>query len=137
MHFDEPECSRWLEQAKYTLKAAENDHKGEFYSWCCFKTQQAAEYALKGLLYGIAELGTGHSLLKICERLEDSDINCEEIREFARKLDRFYIATRYPDAVPEGTPKEFYSKEDSKRAMGYAKRIIAFVEVKIDDLRKD
>jgi HEPN domain-containing protein len=100
MELDEPEYSRRLEQAKYTLKAAENDHNGGFYPRCCFKSQQAAEYALKGLLSGIGEIAAGHSLLKLCSQLGESDINCGGIEDFARKLDRFYIPTRYPDSLP-------------------------------------
>lgn len=126
MDFDESEYRRWMEQAEYTPKAAGNDHKGGFFSWSCFKSQQAAEYALKGLLLGIGELATGHSLLKLCENLEEAGITCDDVADLARKLDKFYIPTRYPDAYPEGSPSAYYAKDDSEAANRYAKKIIRF-----------
>ena len=45
--FDREEFERWLKQAEKTLESAERDKNNEDYNWCCFKAQQAAEYAVK------------------------------------------------------------------------------------------
>jgi len=54
--FDKDEYERWLRQAKDTLESAEEDLKNHRFNWSCFKAQQAAEYAVKGLLYGLGSI---------------------------------------------------------------------------------
>lgn len=137
MIFNKSEYERWILQAKYTIKATENDLKGGFYSWACFKAQQSAEFALKGLLHGIGESALGHSLLKLTEQINDCDIEVSGIEGFSRKLDKFYIPTRYPDTHPAGIPKEYYTREDANTAISYAKKIVKFVEEVANGLEKD
>jgi HEPN domain-containing protein len=43
----------------------------------------------------------------------------------ARKLDRYYISARYPDAYAEGAPYEYFDEEQAHEALGFAR---AFVE---------
>ncbi len=52
-YLDEDEYTRWMSNAKYTLKSAENDKAEEFYNWACFKAQQATEYAVKAYIRGM------------------------------------------------------------------------------------
>lgn len=68
--FDTEEYERWLGQAENTLKSAEHDSKAGDYNWACFKCQQAAEYAIKGMLRGLGKPAAGHSLLKLLEELK-------------------------------------------------------------------
>jgi HEPN domain-containing protein len=42
-----------------------------------------------------------------------------------KKLDRFYIPTRYPNGVPEGTPRENYTAGDSEFALRIARMVYA------------
>jgi len=51
--FDQEEYRRWMKQAEATLSSAKRDKDYGDYNWCCFKAQQAAEFAVKGLLYGV------------------------------------------------------------------------------------
>jgi len=39
-------------------------------------------------------------------------------------LARSYISSRYPDAVPSGTPKQYFSYSDAENAYECAKRIV-------------
>jgi len=133
---DKEEFSRWFEQAKHTLLSAENDAKGGFFDWSCFKCQQAAEFSLKGLLYGLGEVGVGHSLLKLLDQLIESSIQTDEIEDIARKLDKFYIPTRYPDAHPSGSPARYYTTGDAKFALSYAKKILKFSKEVADGLNE-
>jgi len=130
--FDKDEFGRWMTQADYTLKSAENDMNGKFYSWACFKSQQAAEYALKALLSAIGEIPAGHSLSKLAEQLDENDFDCGEIKSACRRLDRLYIPTRYPDAYAEGSPNQYYEKKDATDAIGDARRIISFARKRAD-----
>jgi HEPN domain-containing protein len=45
------ESLRWFKQAEKDLKAAKNSLQSADYEWACFQAQQAAEKALKSILY--------------------------------------------------------------------------------------
>ena len=45
------ESMRWFKQAEKDLKASKNSLKLGDYEWACFQAQQAAEKALKSILY--------------------------------------------------------------------------------------
>ena len=50
----------------------------------------------------------------------------EELRNEAMELDKAYIPTRYPNAIPEGAPFEIYTKEEAERLILYAEEILRF-----------
>jgi HEPN domain-containing protein len=124
---DREECKRWLEQAEKTLESAERDKQAGDYNWCCFKAQQAAEFALKGLLYGIGVSAVGHSLLKLLGELGKRGFQTSDLARDARILDRHYIPARYVNAHPEGAPFEFYDLPTAEEALKSARKIISFV----------
>lgn len=126
--FDKEEFERWMKQAERTLKSAERDKNATDYSWACFKAHQAAEFAIKGLLYGLGIMAYGHSLKKLLEILSQRIKVPEEILRKAKILDRHYIPTRYPDAHIAGSPFEFYDEEDAEEALKSAERILEFVK---------
>lgn len=45
-------------------------------------------------------------------------------RQDCRVLDRLYIPTRYPDALPEGSPHEAFGAEDADDAIRRAEGIV-------------
>ena len=49
----------------------------------------------------------------------------------ALALDKVYIPTRYPDALPGLTPKEAYTEEEAKMALEDAQAILEAVEVRL------
>jgi len=53
--------------ARRTLESARRDVEGGDYNWACFKAHQAAEFAVKGLLYGVGKPARGHSVFKLLE----------------------------------------------------------------------
>jgi len=126
--FDREEFERWLKQAEKTLESAERDKNNEDYNWCCFKAQQAAEYAVKGLLYGFGIMAYGHSVVNLLGRLKEKMKIPTEILRMARLLDRHYIPPRYPNAHPEGSPFEYYDAETANEALEASKKIIDFVK---------
>jgi HEPN domain-containing protein len=91
--FDKEEYERWLKQAKHTLESAEEDLSNRRFDWSCFKAQQASEYAVKGLLYGLGSIPVGHSLLRLIGRLKRRGIKVGDGLKYARVLDRHYIST--------------------------------------------
>ena len=51
-YLDASEYERRMKSAIRTLKSAEHDVEHGDYNWACFKAHQAAEKALKSLLWG-------------------------------------------------------------------------------------
>ena len=122
---DEPEYERWMRSARYTLDSARHDMEAGFYSWACFKAQQAAEYALKALLWGVGRPRYGHSLLRLVGEVGGAP---EDVVEACARLDKFYTAPRYADAWSEGSPQDYYTRREAEEAIYYAERVIRFVE---------
>jgi len=56
--------------------------------------------------------------------LIEKDGSFQDIRNAARRLDRFYIPTRYPNGLPGGSPYEVYAEEDLSEAIEDLKRVI-------------
>lgn len=125
---DVEEYGRWLKQAKNTLLSARRDKEVGDYNWSCFKAQQAAEFAIKALLYGIGVSAVGHSLLKFMDDLEGKGIRTDMVKRCARTLDRHYIPTRYVNAHAEGAPFEFYDQSTADEAIRCADEMMEFVE---------
>jgi HEPN domain-containing protein len=124
------ESKKWLVQAEADLRAAKDSLKDGHFDWCCFQSQQAAEKALKTLLYerGYTSI-LSHSLkelVKECKRLEDS---FGEVEGQARFLDMFYIPTRYPNGLAgDIAPAEFYEREDGEKCLSCAESILNVVK---------
>ncbi len=123
------EASRWLSESLWDLETAKILHREGRYNSAAFYAHQAAEKAVKALLYSINEAAWGHSIRVLLERFFSSRglSASEELLNYARELDRHYIPSRYPNAHPSGTPHEAYDETTSLRAIDAAERIIAFV----------
>lgn len=125
---------RWLEQAKHDLEVAEKNLEIlGFYSDACFIAEQAAQKALKAfLLFKGERYILIHSVGELAESAFKYDNDFEQLIKYSRKLDQYYIPTRYPDALaPPAIPYKSYSKEEAKEAVRFAKEIITLVEAKI------
>jgi len=125
---DEKEFDRWIRSSIKTIESSKKDLELGEYSWACFKAHQAAEKALKALLWGIGSPGYGHSLPKLIEYIIQQGIEAgEEIRMYSIRLNKFYTATRYPDVWSEGIPEEYYTREEAEEAIEYAEKILEWV----------
>ncbi|MGC8973190.1 MAG: HEPN domain-containing protein [Thermoproteus sp.] len=125
---DVKEYERWMAMARRTLDSAEADAARGDYNWACFKAHQAAEFALKALLYGVGRPARGHSLTHLAAEVGRFAAVGEDILELCRLLDKFYIPTRYVDAWSEGAPYEYFSRSDAEAAIKAARSVIGFVE---------
>ncbi len=124
------EGSRWFSEAMWDLDTAEILHNEKRYNAAAFYAHQAAEKAVKALLYYVNEVPWGHSVRVLLDRYfrkigRDPD---EELMRLARELDRHYIPSRYPNAYPAGTPHEAYDAHISRSAIEAARRIVDFVK---------
>ena len=110
------------------MEAARWSRAGEFFNTACFQAQQAVEKALKAFLLARGERSLrGHSVLELLDRCVAFDASFARFRQDCRVLDRHYIPTRYPDALPEGTPHEAFGAEDADDAIRRAEGILKAV----------
>lgn len=71
-----------------------------------------------------------HSIDDLLEMTVDIDSDFKEVAQ-AKKLDKYYIPTRYPNGLPGGVPSRFFDDpKEAKEAMELAKRVIELVEKK-------
>jgi HEPN domain-containing protein len=122
------EFSRWLAMARRTLESAARDVEGGDYNWACFKAHQAAEFAVKGLLYGAGRPARGRSVSKLLEAAKDLVEVPGGLVELGKLLDKFHIPTRYVDAWSEGAPYEYFTRGDAESALRAAGEVVSFVE---------
>ena len=115
----------WLKQAKRDLEEAEGSLNNEKYEWACFASQQSAEKAVISFYHSINKEIWSHSVSRMLLQLTEFDID-KSLADKAMELDRVYIGSRYPDYYTEGSPFEYYSIEDAKRCLNYAKEIFEF-----------
>jgi len=130
---DEAEYERWMAQARHTLRSAEVDLREGFYDWACFKSHQAAELAVKALLWGLGRPRYGHSLLHLASEVEGL---YGELRGILARLDKFYVAPRYADMWAEGSPHEYYTRGEAEEAVEWARTVLARVEELWSTLRR-
>nr|MDO8097631.1 HEPN domain-containing protein [Candidatus Njordarchaeota archaeon] len=127
----EEEALRWLIQAEDEFMDADELRKrGRFYL-ALFHFQQAAEKALKAFLYvkvKSADVFLTHSMDDLLAMAVDVDKDFKKIVS-AKKLDRYYIPTRYPNGLPGGVPSRYFDDpKEAEEAMLLAKSVIDLVE---------
>jgi HEPN domain-containing protein len=113
---------RWLRQAERDLKAARDSFGSENYEWACFQAQQAAEKALKAVLFlrGFRAVLT-HSIFELVNRIGDEELKKEDIKF----LDSVYIASRYPNSFSEEVvPSEYFDKGDAEKCLRLSELIL-------------
>lgn len=121
------EALRWFLQAEDDCRFVQwcVDEK-RFFDKGCFIAQQAGEKALKACLYGMGHRRVlGHSLLEMAGYLLDADSRFNEIVKEAKRLDRYYIAARYPNGLPGGSPFQVYDFDDLTNALNDLVKVVA------------
>lgn len=128
------EAKRWLEQAEHDLKVARTVFEARIFSYTCFLAEQSAQKSLKAFLYFKGERHIWeHSVQKLAEKCASYDKEFEKFIEPGGVLDRFYLATRYPDAVaPPAVPYKLFNQEDAQKALEVAGGIFSLVKAIIE-----
>ncbi|MEM4970848.1 MAG: HEPN domain-containing protein [Sulfolobales archaeon] len=122
------EARRWFAQALRDLKAARDSLEDGNYEWSCFQSQQAAEKAVKALLYAYGRSSRGHSVVELLAIAREVGSLNEDLFIYARELDRHYIPSRYPNAFESGYPGMYYDEATARRALEAAEKIMRWVE---------
>jgi len=134
MNEPKAEASRWLEQAEDDLDFARHAMAGDFFHQVCFISQQAAEQALKALHFADgARSIIGHSVVSLLRRLLPSHPRLDALKDLVAELDLFYIPTRYPNGLVEGTPRQAFTRSQAERALAAAETILGSVKTELGD----
>ena len=119
------EARRWLAQAEADLSTAILLRDAGVHYAACFHSQQAAEKALKAVLFARgARRVFGHSVGELAKEVVAVVPALSGLDVLLRALDQYYVATRYPNGLPGGVPAEVFGPEDSARAVRLASSAI-------------
>ena len=114
----------WLRQADDDMGWARDTYEKHRWAQTCYIAQQVAEKAMRALaIRRGAESIRSHSIAEIARLL---DMN-GAIDKAARRLDQYYMTTRYPDALSSGAPFEFFDDEQAAEALDLAGLILTAV----------
>jgi len=83
---------------------------------------------LKGEIYP-----KSHKLADLLSKIQDSPF--DPLKDEILSLDRFYIPTRYPDALPGTLPEGLPSKEDAGEALNTAKAIFKLIKRELEEFK--
>ena len=120
---------RWLAQARYDLQAAALNGQAGFGEIACFLAQQSAEKALKAFLYTQGERPVlGHATHRLVQRCGEYDPAFGALLEGCQRLDQYYIATRYPNGLPDGIPHDGYTAAQAAEAIDLATNVLNRVD---------
>jgi HEPN domain-containing protein len=121
----------WLNQASRDLEQAQDSQRAGRHEWACFAAHQAAEKAAKALHLRFGQEAWGHVVAQLLRELPAAAASPDDLIERAKVLDNFYIATRYPNAHPDGAPFEHYGSIQSQQALEHAGAIVEFARSKM------
>jgi HEPN domain-containing protein len=126
------ETLRWLTQAEEELKDAELLAKEKRFYLSLYLCQQSAEKALKAYLYLKEEEPIfTHSVSVLLRMAATIDGEFHTI-DTAKRLDDYYIPTRYPNGLPGGIPAQYYDdEEEAERALELCRKVVQLVKRKI------
>jgi len=118
----------WMEQARRDLESARWLARGGFHEWACFAAQQAAEKGVKAAYAKLGGAAWGHSVAELLAGLSERVEVPAEIRDAARRLDRFYVPARYPNGWETGSPHRYFEEEDADGAVRDSDAVLRFCE---------
>lgn len=126
------EASRWLRQAESDLELLSVVRAAGKHDTCCFLAQQAAEEALKAFLFFHGEeLILTHSVFRLCRMAAQYDPVWEALRERIKQLDFYYVEARYPNALEDTIPAEFFTDKDAAEAIEMAGLVVESVKARL------
>lgn len=120
---------RWLRQAEEDFRWAADLAERGGYHIACFLAQQVGEKALKALLYARGEdIVLGHSVQRLAARIAEFDQDVAASAARWAILDGYYVATRYPNSVPDSIPALVYNQDAARSAVHLAGEIVTLVK---------
>ncbi|MDJ0268966.1 MAG: HEPN domain-containing protein [Aigarchaeota archaeon] len=117
----------WMRMAEAALKQARDSIEDGNYWASCFFSHQAAEFSVKGFLASKGVEARGHSIYDLIVKAEElSHKIAEELKSYARNLDRHYLQSRYVNTYHVGAPVDYYRYEDAEKALREAGEVVRY-----------
>jgi HEPN domain-containing protein len=116
----------WLRQARLDLEHARLADREGHLEWAVFAAQQAAEKACKALHLSLGSDAWGHDLTALLEALPAPQRPSPDLLDRARALDKHYLPARYPNGFAQGTPRDHYTRRETRQAIEDAEAILEF-----------
>jgi HEPN domain-containing protein len=114
----------WFRQSREDLLWTQDTLKAGRYAQACFAAQQVGEKTIKAIAFKRNNTEVrSHSILEIARALKLDG----EIESIAKRLDQYYISSRYPDAFPSGAPFDFFTRDQAEEALRFARRMVEIV----------
>ena len=130
MNASRTEARRWFDQAQADLEVVRTLRSAGHYAASCFHSQQAAEKALKAVLYSQgSRVVLGPSVRDLAQQCEPHEAAFVGVAGEAALLDQFYIPTRYPNGLPSpAVPSETYTETQAEAAQEATERVLGLME---------
>ena len=126
---EEKRFSLWFAEATNDYDGGKVLLKAKRYNLAVFIFTQAAEKAVKALLYLTNAKPWGHAILNLLTEYENQGHTVPaELKQYAQDLENSYLDSRYPGVSVTIGPKDMYDKETTKAAMVKTKAILDYVE---------
>ena len=124
---------RWLAEAEHSLTITGVMFEGGFWAKVCFESEQTSQLALKAFLYSKGRRTIPiHSIGDLIAECGKEDQRFLELRNRGIVLDKYYLSTRYPDALPSpAIPYESFTEDEAVQALGIATDIVDSVKAMI------
>jgi HEPN domain-containing protein len=120
-------AERWLAFAREDLRMAELAFAEGIHNQVCFHAQQCVEKAIKGYLEQQGgSLPRTHRMADLLPLLPVGLMG--NLEDELRLFDRFYILTRYPDALPGALLGGLPGLQDAQEALVLARRALKHIE---------
>lgn len=117
----------WIKFAREDLRVAKWTLAEKIYNQTCFHAQQCVEKSLKALLISLKIAPPKSHQMSLLLGLVPITLFAN-LRVEILTLDRFYIPTRYPDAIPGSLPQGLPNEADAKEAFQIANQVLKEVE---------
>jgi HEPN domain-containing protein len=104
-----------------------------FWPEVCFHAEQTAQLALKAYLFLEGRRFVNvHSIRSLAEECSKYDATFTAIIDYGIVLDRYYLTTRYPDALPPpAIPSESFTEREAHQALDYATEMVELARARI------
>lgn len=122
----------WFIFANDDLTAAIALLERDLYHLTCFHAQQATEKALKAYFVSLGQTPPKtHTLQELAERMNVTFPLIVPFRHHLMVLDRYYIPTRYPDALPGSLPEGLPTRDQAEEAVSIARQLVGLIQTHI------
>jgi HEPN domain-containing protein len=126
------EIKNWLYFAEEDARAAAIMMKEQIFNKVCFLSQQCVEKALKAFLLSQQNLPRRtHKLIELLALCGEVDRDFRGFEEQCLELDRYYLPTRYPDALIGTLPEGLPGRKEAESTLEIATEILEFVKGKL------